>query len=136
VASHYEQRVLANVEAINNGDVEALLEHTDPEVVWEPRRALVQGAYRGHEGIRAFFADNEENFEKFRAAIEEVRDLGDGRVLVLGSLHILARGSGIETDIPMAGIAEFRDGLAIRWKDYGDRATALEAAGLGAAHGP
>jgi ketosteroid isomerase-like protein len=130
VATPNEELVFASMEAFNAGDVPAVLETTDPEVVWEPRRALVQGAYRGHDGMRAFFADNAESFEKFKAVVEEVRDLGDGRVLVFGTLHILARGSRIETDIPIAGISEIRDGLMIRWKDYGDRAAALAAAEL------
>jgi ketosteroid isomerase-like protein len=125
-----EQRVYDNMAAFNAGDVDAVLQQTDPEMVWEPLRASMQGAYIGRDGMRAFMADNVESFEKFRVLVEETRDLGDGRVLVFGTIHILARGSGIETDVPMAGIAEFRDGLGTRWKDYGERAKALEAAGL------
>jgi hypothetical protein len=59
-----------------------------------------------------------------------VRDLGDGRVLAIGMLHIRGRGGGAETDVPTAGIAILEGGKMTRWEDYGDRGKALEAAGL------
>ena len=46
------------------------------------------------------------------------------------TIHLRARGSGIETDVPTAAIATWREGLLIDWKDYGDPAMAIEAAGL------
>ena len=49
---------------------------------------------------------------------------------MIGTLHLRARGSGIETDVPTAAIATERDGLLIDWRDYGDSKKALEAAGL------
>ena len=39
-------------------------------------------------------------------------------------------GSGVDTRIPTAAIAEYRDGLLWRYKDYGESRLALEAAGL------
>jgi hypothetical protein len=36
----------------------------------------------------------------------------------------------VETDVPTAVIAEFRDGLLWRFKDYGDVRSALHAAGV------
>ena len=49
--------LLAGDDAINRGDLEAALERVDPEVVFEPLRAPVSGAYYGLDGIRKFFAD-------------------------------------------------------------------------------
>jgi hypothetical protein len=34
------------------------------------------------------------------------------------TIHLRARGSGIETDVPTAAIATWREGLLIDWKDY------------------
>jgi hypothetical protein len=48
----------------------------------------------------------------------------------VGAIHIRGSESGIETDIPTAGIATYRRGLLVHWKDFGDRMKALEAAGL------
>jgi limonene-1,2-epoxide hydrolase len=80
------------------------------------------------EGVEAFIADTEETFEKFEQHYQ-VLELGE-RVLVLGKLHLRARGSGIETDIPVGGVLEFRDGKIVRWEDFGSKEKALEAVGL------
>jgi hypothetical protein len=45
-------------------------------------------------------------------------------------MHARVRQGGVETEVTSAGIATYRGGRLVRWKDYGDRAKALEAAGL------
>ena len=117
-------------EAMRRGDVERLLRWVDEEAVLLAARSAVEGAYRGHDGLRRFMADNQENFEKFEPDYPEVHDLGD-RVLAIGTIHVRGRGSGVETDIPAAGIATFNeDGRLVRWEDFRERHLALEAAGL------
>src|SRR5213592_3858315 len=117
-------------EAMRRGDVEVLLGWVDEECVFLAARSAVEGAYRGHDGIRRFMADNAENFEKFEPDYPDVRDLGN-RVLAIGTIHVRGRGSGVETDIPAAGIATFsEEGRLIRWEDFRERHLALEAAGL------
>jgi ketosteroid isomerase-like protein len=117
------------VEAIKRGNVEEVLSGVAEDVVWLAARSAVEGAYRGHAGLRKFLADNQENFELFEPDFRDVRDLGD-RVLAIGTIHIRARGSGVETDIPTAGIATYEEGKLIRWEDFRDRGLALKAAGL------
>ncbi len=51
-------------------------------------------------------------------------------MLAIGSNRIRGRGSGVETEVPSAFVIEFRDGRITRFRDYGDRQAALEAAGL------
>ena len=99
------------------------------DVILEPLRAPISGSYRGHEGIRQFIADTAESFDVFRFDRADIRGLGD-RVLAIGRLHIRARHGGVETDVPTAGIATYRDGRLIHWKDFGDKGKALDAAGL------
>jgi ketosteroid isomerase-like protein len=118
------------VAAFNRGDLEAWIGYIHPDVVFEPIRSLIEGAYRGHAGVRRFFEDNRESFHSFRLNFTDIRDLDDERALAIGAIHLLARGSGIETDLPIAVVATARDGLLVHWKDYGDSAKALEAAGL------
>jgi limonene-1,2-epoxide hydrolase len=72
-------------------------------------------------------ADTLEVFEKFESHYEYV-DLGE-RVLAWGHIHVRARGSGIETDIEVGGVYEFRDGKVVRWEDFGSKDKALEAVG-------
>ena len=117
------------MDAASRGDLEAFLRHVDENIVWIAARSAVEGAYRGHDGLRRFFADNDENFEVFEPDFREMRDLGD-RILAVGSIHIRARGSTVETDIPVAGIFTFRRGKLVRWEDFRERQIALEAAGL------
>ena len=116
-------------DALDRGDMEAFLRHVDEDVVWIAARSAVEGAYVGHDGMRKFFADNDENFEVFEPDFREVRDLGD-RILVVGTIHIRGRGSTVETDIPVAGVFTFKHGKLVRWEDFRDRELALEAAGL------
>jgi len=62
---------------------------------------------------------------------------GSGRAGArLGTIHVRARGSGIETDIETGGLFEFRDGKVIRWEDFGSKDKALEAVRLRDQAGP
>lgn len=116
-------------ELFARGD-EAVLELIDENAELITLRSATEGAFRGHQGVRAFFADNRESFDLYEPQFDEVRDLGDGRVLGLGSIRIRGRGSGVVTEAQMAIVAEFRDGRMTYYRDYGDRQAALEAAGL------
>jgi ketosteroid isomerase-like protein len=118
------------VDALGQGDVDGVLRLVTEDVVWIAARSAVEGTFHGHEGIRRFCSDNAESFEVFRLGTSvELRDLGD-RVLAIGTIHIRGRGSGVETEIPVAGVATFDGGRLSRWEDFRDRALALEALGL------
>jgi ketosteroid isomerase-like protein len=123
------ERFWEGVDAMRRGGDEAFFEFVSEDVVWIAARSAVEGAYHGHDGIRQFLADNAENFELFEPHFDEVRDLGD-RVLAFGRFRIRTRGSGVETDFPVAGIATYQDGKLVRWEDFRERQLALEAAGL------
>jgi ketosteroid isomerase-like protein len=116
-------------DAISRGDVVDIPELIHPEVVFEPLRSGTEGPFVGYEGMRRFIEDTEEMFEIFRISYTDVRDLGD-RLLAIGSIRMRARESGVEADVPSAAIAEFRDGLLWRYKDYGVARVALQMAGL------
>jgi ketosteroid isomerase-like protein len=118
------------VRAWSDFDEETALELTGEDIEFHALRSATEGPYRGHEGVRAFFADNRESFEVFSPSYDDVRDLGDGRVIALGSIRVRGKGSGVEIDVPSAVIVEIRDGRFVFLRDYGDREAALEAAGL------
>ena len=99
-----------------------------PDVEFLPLRAATEGAYRGIAGIERFISDNEAVFEKYEPHYEFL-DL-DERVLAWGTIRIQARQSGIETDIPVGGVVEFRDGKIVRWQAFGSKDDALKAVGL------
>src|SRR5438045_1513059 len=116
--------------ALNRGDVEWGVRHSTEDVVIVAARSAVEGPFVGHEGVRKFFADNAINFEVFQGRYDDVRDLGEDRVLAIGTIHIRGRGAGVETDVPVAGIATYREGKLSRWEDFRERRLALKAVGL------
>ena len=118
------------IEGYNRHDIEPMLEAFDPEGEWYPFTAAVEGddAYRGHEGIRQWWANIDSAFEAFEASVDEVRDLGDD-VLALGHLRARFR-SGVNLDTEIGWFFRLRDGLAVWGRAYQGHAEALEAAGL------
>jgi ketosteroid isomerase-like protein len=88
-----------------------------------------QRVYRGHAGLRLFWADALEAFAEIRVDASDFRDVGD-LVLVLGKLTGEGAASGAPFATPLAWLFEVRDRKIVRGHDYLDRAQALEAAGL------
>jgi ketosteroid isomerase-like protein len=121
---------LRGTDAMNRLDANTLLEMVSEETVFEPLRSQTEGAFLGREGMRRFLADTAEAFDLFKATYPDIRDLGDGRLLAIGTLRVRGRTSRVESDVPLAVVAGFRDGMLLHFKDYGDPRLALEAAGL------
>jgi ketosteroid isomerase-like protein len=128
--SEHVELFLRGTDAINRLDAAALMEMVDERSVFEPLRSATEGAFVGPEGMRRFLADTAETFDLFKATYPDVRDLGDGRLLAIGTIRMRGRESGVETDVATAAIVEFRDGVLVSYKDYGEAQLALEAAGL------
>jgi ketosteroid isomerase-like protein len=117
-------------DAVNRGDVETVLSLSAPDIVWLPLRSATEGEFRGHDGIRKYFADNAQIFDAFGFEPHDFRDLGDDRVLFIGEVWVRGRGSGVETRSPSASVVWLRDGRAVRVEDFGTPERALEAVGL------
>ena len=116
--------------AYNRGHVEPMVEVSHPEIEWYPLSAEVEGgvSFRGHEGLRQWFANLHATFEEFEARIDELRDLGDV-VLGLGHVHLRFR-SGVILNTEAGYLSRFRDALAVWARMYPSHAETLEAAGL------
>jgi ketosteroid isomerase-like protein len=117
-------------EAVNRRDLNWLVAHADEELEFIPLRAGTEGAFRGPEGLRRFIEDTQESFDVFEVSLDDLRAVGEQAVVGWGTLRIRGRGSGIETEVTTAAVARLRDGRLLRFKDYGDKGKALEAAGL------
>jgi ketosteroid isomerase-like protein len=128
-----------NVEAIrrvykaaSRRDREAFIDMLAEDVVWDLSRSAFPDArvYHGKEGAREWLSGMEDAFEGLDYGAEEITDLGQDRVLVV--LRVKGRGefSKIGVDYRFATVMTFRDGKVVRMDRYGDRAEALEAAGL------
>ena len=104
------------------------LVHGSRDPLRSPGHGVARGLHRTR-GCRGAFADFTEHFESVQIRCPDVRDLGD-RVLALGTTQAIGIGSGVETELPFTVVAGFRDGRITHFTDFGDRADALEAAGL------
>ena len=121
-------------EAWQRDDFEAWLSTIDPDVEWFTgvERALGRAGsvYRGHEGMREFWNLWRTEVDDFWTDAEEIRDLGDDRVLYLGHIRFRGPASGIMVESQLANVKALRDGKIVRSEDYLSHKEALEAMGL------
>jgi ketosteroid isomerase-like protein len=124
------ETVALSFEAFNARDVERLLSLTHPHCEWFPFRAQLEGgSYQGHQGVRRFVRDMDEDWDGFTIEPVELTARGD-LVVVLGRVRGTGRGSGVEVDFVGGFVFELRDELIQRITSYSDPAVAREAAGL------
>ena len=104
----------------------------DPKVEWVPMSALLEGTlYRGHDGVRDWFEEMRRDWTSFEVRPEQFRDLGNGRVLALGSWRAQGRGGGVLIEFSQAAwLVQSRRGRLVRLQAFTERKQALEAAGL------
>jgi ketosteroid isomerase-like protein len=115
--------------AFNCGDVEAFVDQFTEDAEWLPLRSETEGPYRGHDGLRAWFADSAETFESLHADVDSAHEVPGG-VIAFGALDVKGRGSHAAVRVPIAWYFRLR-GDKIRWaRAYSDRAAALRDAGV------
>jgi ketosteroid isomerase-like protein len=117
------------------GDYDLLLDffvaNAAPDIEVYSRLGDFMGApYRGHDGLRAWFAEIQENFVHFEPWLDEARDAGGDRVVAIGGIRFQARESGIDMAERLGWVYEFRNGRLHRMMFYGSPGEALEAVGM------
>jgi ketosteroid isomerase-like protein len=119
-------------EAWLRGDLDALAELWDPEVVWDVShfRDWPEPAYLGIDGVKRFITEWLEVWDDYEVGVDETLAAPDGRVISLAWQRGKGRQSGLEMDVESALIFTLRDGKVTRIENYDNRETALEAAGL------
>ena len=89
----------------------------------------MEGGYRGHDGIRRWWAGLLGTFPDFSVEVRDVEDLGD---VTIAALHM--RGHAAESDTPVDSAAwygiQFRHGKCVGWYAYTSKQEALERARL------
>lgn len=118
-------------ESIRRWDIDALLELYDAEIDFSPLTGtrVESGGYTGHAGVREYFEEVAEVWQELRPHAEETRTVRD-HVVVLGGCAVRGRGSGAESDTPMAWVITVRNGKVTRHHGYRTGDEALEAVGL------
>ena len=125
------EAVRRSYEAYARGDLEAALAIMDGEIEWHQAQGLPHGGvYRGLAAVRAavFEPIDAEWWEDFRADLAELIGCGD-HVLVLGRYTARAKATGTRLDVPFAHVWTFRQGRAVRFRQFTDTRGWVEALG-------
>jgi len=85
---------------------------------------------RGVEELRRFRDTGPWSGSPIHFEPERFFDMDDERVLVFVRVSATGHGSGVPVEFPVAHEFTIRGGLVVRFKVYGSRDEALEAAGL------
>ena len=123
--------VYRSTDAFNRRDLDSFLALCDADVEYFSHLVELEGGgpYRGHDGMRSWWASLLAISPDFSVAIEEVRDLGDVTVT-----RLRAQGHGAGSDVPMEQtqwhVGGWRHGKVIWSRVVLSEAAALEAAGV------
>jgi ketosteroid isomerase-like protein len=122
--------VRRGLEAWAGGDLEAMLAETTEDFEFRPLPQFVDEAeFHGQAEVRAFLERWRGSWGTYETGVDEIADLGDGRVLVLCWQRGMGPDSGIVAHMEWAQIFTLRDGKVARCDNYPDREQALAAEG-------
>jgi ketosteroid isomerase-like protein len=123
-------------EMMNRDDLLAALpelipEFADPEIEWiESTNRIDRRTYRGYEGVRQAMEHWLEQFDEYSYEPREIVDCGN-YVLVIAREEGRGGTSGATVSAESYQLFTVRDGKVVRFWGFPDRASALEAAGVG-----
>ena len=120
------------LQAFADGGVDAMAEFWDPDITWRPAEGAIDdiGEMHGPVAVRRYIQDWIDTFDDSSVVVEELRDVGDDRVLAIQRVKGRAKLSDIEIDIRYAAVSTVRDGKIVRGQEYLSVDEALEAVGL------
>jgi ketosteroid isomerase-like protein len=114
-------------DAVARGDVDAILDLLDPQVVWRTPESLPWGGtFYGHEGFRQFFAKLISQPVEPRREVQRYIDAGD-RIIVQLRTFGRPKGDTTETDVPEVHVWTVRNGRIVDLEAIFDTETAIRA---------
>lgn len=115
--------------AYNERDFQTLLELTDPDFEFRSLFVGVESIFRGHDGLREYFAGIDSAYDRFQIPADRFFDAG---AAVLVKCHIEWRGreSGAEGTMPVAVAAWMKAGRVFHLETYSNMSDGLAAVGL------
>jgi ketosteroid isomerase-like protein len=122
--------IMRGFERWNRGDIDATLDLIHPDVEWVTGGIIPDAdpVYRGHAGVRRFFADFMGAFEAISIEPLDHREAGDEVVM---KVRFQARGrEGVTADLEVGQHYILHDGKLARFEAYASWEEALAAAGL------
>ena len=110
------------------GGIDPALEAFHEDVVIEipPDMSAEPDSYRGHDGVRRYFAGFDGMIEDIRYELIELIPVGD-RVLAHACMSGRGVSSGLNVGIDAFVLHELRDGKVVRMRPYPDRESAEAA---------
>jgi ketosteroid isomerase-like protein len=116
--------------AFNRGDLDEFLGLWHPDCTYHSAiHQLVEGeaaVFRGHDGIRRWWADMEALYTDLNSRVLDVDDLGE-RVVVTYEVTGRGAGSGIFNAEALAQVATVRQGRLVALRDYRSREDAISS---------
>jgi ketosteroid isomerase-like protein len=113
--------------AWNRGDVEGLIENVDPEFEWVVAREHPDPtAPRGIGEVASYLRDWLDTMPDLQVEIAELQEEGE-KVLSVLQMKGTGVGSGATTEVVMAVITTFRDGVPVRTEEFLDPEEARQA---------
>ncbi len=124
-------------EAAGRRDAAAVYELYDAEVELDNSRLEIVDAvgagsdvYRGHDGLRRFFREWHEGWDRVEYDFDELLDAGGDQVITLVTRRGRGRASGAEVELQLALVWTLRDGRVIRVQWFPTAEEARGAAGI------
>ena len=118
-------------------DHEGVFAYYDPKIEWDAThlRAAglddLAGVYHGHDGVRTYWRRWLQAWSDLEFEVQDVLDAGDEVVALIRNQRQWGRRSGIAVEMPPYGLVfTIRGGKVVRWRNFRDQESALEAAGL------
>jgi ketosteroid isomerase-like protein len=124
--------VRSMLETLNERGVEAAMDqiHPDFEGVTPPELSPEPDTYRGHEGIRRYFAGFEGVMDEVRWEADELMEAPGDRVVAGIRLVTRSVATGLELELAVWQVCTVRDGKVLRIDGFAKREDALRAAGI------
>ncbi|MEK6250548.1 MAG: nuclear transport factor 2 family protein [Actinomycetota bacterium] len=120
------------LEAFQRGDIETFLNFLDPDVeVFSPPELPNPAHFTGRDGYLPWASRWLDAWESFELEAEAFEPVGEHHVLMTALQRGVGKGSGVEVEMRVCYMLEYRDGLATRVHLYANRELALEEARSG-----
>jgi ketosteroid isomerase-like protein len=116
------------IDALNRGDVEAMLARMDPDFEWTPLEdsPAASRVLRGHDQVRHYVEDWLAAFDALRLELREPTAVGDHVVVLVRGLA-RGRASGVEVGNSFCQVWTMRGETAVRMQEYVSREDGLAA---------
>jgi ketosteroid isomerase-like protein len=120
------------VDAVNRRDADAFIAALTPDVEWEDTLFGTEGGrtYRGAAEVREWLNEVWQPWESLHMEVLEFTPGPDDRVFVEFELTARGKESGVETHARFWTVSRIAEGKIASRQIFGDRSSALEAAGL------